>query len=152
MSEGSPRPACAAVKIRAADVWIGRMRTSRGTVLIVDDDASVIQTFARMLQLEGYDVVTALDAEAGFRKTRTMRLDAILLDLRMPLMDGMMFLRRLRDHEQERRTPVAIITGDYCIDGTVTRELQELGAVICLKPLWLEDLVRITERLLRTIQ
>jgi two-component system response regulator PrrA len=127
------------------------MRTSRGTVLIVDDDASVIQTFARMLRLEGYNVATALDAETGFRTTRAMRPDAILLDLRMPLMDGITFLRRLRAYEQDRRTPVAIITGDYCIDGTLTRELQELGAVVCLKPLWLEDLVSITERLLRTI-
>lgn len=124
---------------------------TRGTVLIIDDDASVSRTFARMLQREGYEVSTAQDAEAGLLEVATTHPDAVLLDLRMPLLDGIGFLRRLRVQEPDRHTPVAIITGDYIIDGDLLREIRALDAMLCFKPLWLEDLVRITERLLRPI-
>ena len=125
------------------------MSERRSTVLIVDDDAGVTQTFARMLQLEGYHVRTALDAEAGLRETAATRPDAILLDLRMPSLDGVGFLRRLRSHQCDRDIPVAIITADYFLSDTVSREIHELGAVVCFKPLWLADLLGLTERLLR---
>ena len=65
-------------------------------ILIVDDDESVTQTFASMLRLEGYQVRTAITAENGLRVAEESRPDAIILDLRMPLVDGLGFLRRLR--------------------------------------------------------
>jgi len=46
----------------------------------------------------------------------------------MPLVDGLGFLRRLRAHDDQRATPVAIVTGDYFLDDSVSNELQELGA------------------------
>jgi CheY-like chemotaxis protein len=129
------------------------MGGTRGTVLIVDDDVSVSRTFARMLRLEGYTVSTAQDAESGLLEVATTHPDAVLLDLRMPLQDGLAFLRRLRQQEQEgaRHTPVAIITGDYIVEGSLLHEIRGLDAVLCFKPLWLEDLIKITERLLRPI-
>ena len=58
--------------------------------------AAVTQTFARMLRLEGYQVRTAVSAETGLREAEESRPNAIILDLRMPLVDGLGFLRRLR--------------------------------------------------------
>ena len=86
------------------------------SILIVDDDEAVTQTFARMLELEGYAVRTAMSAESGLRQAEAHRPDAIILDLRMPLVDGLGFLRRLRGYEGQRGTPVAIVTGDYFLD------------------------------------
>ena len=63
--------------------------TTTGTILIVDDDEGVTQTFARMLRLEGYQVRTAISAETGLREAEQNRPDAIILDLRMPLVDGL---------------------------------------------------------------
>jgi two-component system response regulator PrrA len=117
-------------------------------VLIVDDDASVADTFARILRLEGYDVLTALTTEAALRAVDQSHPDAILLDLLMPVEDGVAFLRRLRAQEVERRTPVAIITGDYFARETIGRELNELHAVLYFKPVWIADLVEIARRLL----
>jgi response regulator RpfG family c-di-GMP phosphodiesterase len=54
------------------------------TILIVDDDPSVTETFERMLRLEGYNVVTALSAEAGLSQAERASPHAIILDLRMP--------------------------------------------------------------------
>ena len=119
------------------------------TVLIVDDDPAVTETFARMLVLEGYNVRAAVNAEAGLREAELAHPDAILLDLRMPMVDGLAFLRRLRAREDQQKTPVAIVTGDYFLDDTVSNELHGLGAEVFFKPLWIEDLVRITQALVR---
>ena len=118
-------------------------------ILIVDDDEGVTQTFARMLRLEGYQVRTAMNAEKGLLEAQQSHPDAIILDLRMPLVDGVGFLRRLRAHDDQRLTPVAIVTGDYFLDDSVSNELQELGAELRFKPLWLEDLVGLARNLLK---
>jgi two-component system response regulator PrrA len=118
-------------------------------ILIVDDDEGVTQTFARMLRLEGYEVRTAMNAEMGLREADQSHPDAIILDLRMPLVDGLGFLRRLRARDAQRDTPVAIVTGDYFLDDSVSTELQQLGAELKFKPLWLEDLVGLARTLLK---
>src|SRR5229473_8480259 len=110
-------------------------------ILIVDDDEGVTQTFARMLRLEGFQVRTAFSAETGLQEAAASHPDAIILDLRMPLVDGLGFLRRLRSRDDQRATPVAIVTGDYFLEDAVANELRELGAELRFKPLWLEDLV-----------
>ena len=119
------------------------------TILIVDDDEGVTQTFARMLKLEGYNVRTAMNAERGLTEAEESRPDAIILDLRMPLVDGLGFLRRLRAHDQQRDVPVAIVTGDYFLDDAIANELRELGAALKFKPLWLDDLVGLARDLLK---
>src|SRR3954471_23210326 len=119
------------------------------TILIVDDDEGVTQTFARMLKLEGFNVRTAMNAETGLTQAAEIHPDAIILDLRMPLVDGLGFLRRLRARDDQRQTPVAIVTGDYFLEDSVSSELQELGAELRFKPLWLEDLVGLARTLLK---
>jgi two-component system OmpR family response regulator len=102
-----------------------------------------------MLRLEGYQVRTAADAENGLREADETRPDAIILDLRMPLVDGLGFLRRLRSRDEQRSTPVAIVTGDYFLEDSVSAELHRLGAELRFKPLWLEDLVGLAKNLLK---
>jgi DNA-binding response OmpR family regulator len=118
------------------------------TILIVDDDEGVTQTFARMLRLEGYQVRTAVTAEKGLEVAAESRPDAIILDLRMPLVDGLGFLRRLRMHATERTIPVGVVTGDYFLGDAVSNELRELGAELRFKPMWLEELVGLARNLL----
>jgi two-component system response regulator PrrA len=121
------------------------------TILIVDDDEGVTQTFARMLTLEGFQVRTAFNAESGLRAANEAHPNAIILDLRMPVVDGLGFLRQLRSQASQRvaPTPVAIVTGDYFLDDAVASELRQLGAELRFKPLWLEDLVRLARNLLK---
>jgi two-component system, OmpR family, response regulator PrrA len=119
------------------------------TILIVDDDEGVTTTFARMLRLEGFDVRTALNGEMGLREAFRTHPNAIILDLRMPLVDGVGFLRRLRADGAQRHVPVAIVTGDYFLDDEVASELRKLGAEVKFKPLWLDDLVGLARNLLK---
>jgi DNA-binding response OmpR family regulator len=122
---------------------------STGTILIVDDDEGVTTTFARMLRLEGFEVRTAMNGEMGLREAAISNPDAIILDLRMPLVDGLRFLRRLRADDKHRHVAVAIVTGDYFLDEDVSSELKQLGAEVKFKPLWLEDLVGLARDLLK---
>ncbi len=117
------------------------------TVLIVDDDPEVTHTFSQMLRLSGYQVRVAEDPERGLQEALSGGLDAIILDLRMPLLDGVAFLRRLRSDPARRDVPVAIVTGDYLLDEGVIAELRTLGVRIVYKPLWLDELVDLTESL-----
>jgi DNA-binding response OmpR family regulator len=117
-------------------------------ILIVDDDETVLQTFAKALSLEGYDVRTAASPLVGLQEVEDTPPDAILLDLRMPFVNGVGFLYRLRAHEAHRHTPVAIITGDSCIDDPALVELQDLDAEVRFKPMWLDEVVTLTRSLL----
>ena len=119
------------------------------SILIVDDDEAVTQTFARMLRMEGFRVRTATSAESGLTEATRNHPDAIIRDLRMPLVDGLGFLKRLRATESERHTPVAVVTGDYFLDDQISSELRQLGAELKFKPLWLEDLVGLARTLLK---
>jgi DNA-binding response OmpR family regulator len=111
------------------------------TILIVDDDRSVADTFARILKLEGFDVATAMSAEAGLELANNVAPDAIILDMRMPITNGLQFLRLIRSKPHLVEVPVAIVTGDYFLADAIQTELRSLGASIRFKPMYLEDLL-----------
>jgi len=115
------------------------------TVLIVDDDRSVADTFARMLKLEGFEVATAINAEAGLELADNVRPSAIILDMRMPITNGLQFLRMVRAKPHLVEVPVAIVTGDYFLTDPVLHEIKTLGASVRYKPLWLEDLIALAK-------
>jgi two-component system OmpR family response regulator len=117
------------------------------TILIVDDDRSVADTFARMLKLEGFGVATALSAEAGLQLAENVRPAAIILDMRMPITNGLQFLRTIRSKPHLMEVPVAIVTGDYFLPDSIQHELKTLGASIRFKPLWLDDLLALARTL-----
>jgi DNA-binding response OmpR family regulator len=111
------------------------------TILIVDDDRSVADTFARILKLEGFAVATAMSAEAGLEIADNAAPDAIILDMRMPITNGLQFLRNIRSKPHLVEVPVAIVTGDYFLADPIQNELRSLGASIRFKPMYLEDLL-----------
>ena len=124
------------------------MTAAHARILIVDDDETVLRTFAKALSLEGYDVRTAASPLVGLEEAEQGAPDAILLDLRMPFVNGFGFLYRLRALGAHRHTPVAIITGDSCIDDPALNELHDLEAEVLFKPIWLEEVLSVTRSLL----
>ena len=124
------------------------MTAANARILIVDDDETVLRTFAKALSLEGYDVRTAASPLVGLEEAEQSAPDAILLDLRMPFVNGFGFLYRLRALGAHRHTPVAIITGDSCIDDPALNELHDLEAEVLFKPIWLEEVLSVTRNLL----
>lgn len=117
------------------------------TILVIDDDPSVTDTYARILTLEGFQVATAVSAEAGLELAENIRPDGIILDMRMPITSGLQFLRLVRARPHLIELPVAIVTGDYFLPEPLDRELKALGAAVCYKPLRIEDLVTLARTL-----
>lgn len=117
-------------------------------ILIVDDDRVVGETFARMLTLEGHRVTTVQSAEAAMTAAGSDLPDALILDMRMPVVTGLDFLRQLRREPRLRETPVAIVTGDYFLNEPVLAEMRSLGATVRYKPLWMDDLSALAQSLL----
>ena len=101
-----------------------------------------------MLAANGYVVLTAPTVATGLDEASADRADAILLDFHLPVADGLECLRRLRNTDQWRAIPVAIITGDYFLAEDVASELNHLDARVHFKPLWEDDVVRIVRELL----
>lgn len=118
------------------------------TILIVDDDRSVADTFARILKLEGFEVATAMSAEAGLEIADSVAPDAIILDMRMPITNGLQFLRLIRTKPHLVEVPVAIVTGDYFLADPIQNELRSLGASIRFKPMYLEDLLTLARTMI----
>ena len=118
------------------------------SILIVEDDPGAVEAFEHMLKAEGYGVRVALDVQSALAEIERAVPVAVLLDLHLPITDGLEFLRRLRASHRHAQIPVAVVTGDYLVDERVARELQVLGAQIHFKPLWGEDLIRIVRDLL----
>ncbi len=117
-------------------------------VLIVDDDPIVGQTFARMLTVNGYRVTVVDSADAALETAGREAPAAILSDLRMPMVDGMGLLTRLRRDARLRDIPVAIVTGDHFLSDEFLGELRTYGAAVRFKPLFMSDLLELVEGLL----
>lgn len=121
---------------------------SDATILIVDDDAGAVEIFEQILSANGYGVCVARDAASALREVQRAAPSAVLLDLHLPIADGVEFLRQVRASTSHGAMPIVVVTGDYFVDENVAREIQTLGARVHFKPLWEEDLLSLVNELL----
>ena len=80
-------------------------------IVVIDDDEDYTTVLGLQLESRGYEVVTSNDGEEGFQKVLTEKPHLILLDIKMPEMDGFTFVRRLKTNEAIKKIPVVILTG-----------------------------------------
>jgi DNA-binding response OmpR family regulator len=116
--------------------------------MVVDDDEALRSVYSRVLTKEGYAVQMAASAEDALAYVKQERPDAILLDLRMPLINGVGFLYRLRQDPANQSIAVALITGETTLDESTIGDLRSLSAQVWHKPLSLDDIRRVTRALL----
>ena len=111
-------------------------------LLVIDDEAAIRDSLKMILEYEGYEVLTAATGEEGIAQAEREAPDLMFLDVKMPAMDGLEVLQRLR-HLVEA-TPVVVISGHGTVSTAV--EATKLGAFDFIeKPLE-------TERLLVTVR
>jgi len=117
-------------------------------VLVVDDDYHVRPTLARLLQRGGFEVSEAADGRTGLALIERQPPDLVLLDIRMPDIDGYEVLRRLKLNPLHQHIPVVILTASDLGKSAQQRALA-LGAVRYLeKPIASGDLLAEIERIL----
>ncbi len=113
-------------------------------ILVIDDDPILAGLLQLTLELEGYDVTVANDGAAGLEQTKSTKFDIILLDLVMPKVDGIKFLRLLAKGGFSR-PPVMIVSS--AIEEKLTDQHRALGVVdIARKPIEPAELVQRTKR------
>jgi len=74
-------------------------------ILIIDDHATILENTAELLDLEGYETITASNGKDGLEKIIRLVPDVVLCDLRMPKMDGFTVLKRMGEHPDLKRIP-----------------------------------------------
>lgn len=116
-------------------------------VLYVDDNAMNRLVMREMLRAAGIAMDEAEDGEAGLRMFGDRAYDLVLMDLRMPGVDGATAIRRLRARtDAKARTPVIVVTGDA--SPTVAAECRAAGADdLVMKPVALAELYGAIERI-----
>jgi DNA-binding NtrC family response regulator len=120
-----------------------------GTVLIVDDERTLARAIKAFLTESGYEAEVAGDGEQALGMLETLRPDVIFSDVRLPGMNGIELLRRVRDYDAA--IPVVIMTAYGTIEGAV--EAVKLGAFDYLKkPVDLEELKLLADRARETSQ
>ena len=119
------------------------MTMTRGTVLVVDDDAAHLTTLATIIRSWGYGVATADDGAAAVETVQGQPVDLILMDVRMAAMDGIEALKRIKKYNPA--IPVMIMTA-YSSVATAVEALKSGAYDYLIKPLDFEVLKLTLER------
>ncbi|MEZ5218071.1 MAG: response regulator transcription factor [Ilumatobacteraceae bacterium] len=118
-------------------------------ILVAEDDAQIREALVRILRFEGYEVVTASDGAEALEVFDSQRPDAIVLDVMMPLVDGLDVCRRIRARRD--RTPILMLTARDAVHDRV--EGLDAGADDYVpKPFALDELLARLRALLRRIE
>ena len=123
----------------------GDAMIKRGKVLVIDDEPSIVELFTDYLNGQGFDVISAGGGEEGLDRLRLDGPDIVLLDMRMPGLDGLETLRRIR--KVNPGVPVLMVSGND--DIAAAKEAIALGAFdYTLKPVDFNYLGRALDKML----
>ncbi len=122
-----------------------QIQSHQSTILVVDDDKAVQTVIRRILEKQGCRLIEAADGTEGLDILDRHRVDAVFLDLQMPVMTGPDFLRELLRKNID--VPVTLITGYP--DSDLVVEASRCGPVTLLvKPVEKEQLLQALEKML----
>jgi two-component system chemotaxis response regulator CheY len=117
------------------------------TILSVDDSASIRQMVNLTLSGAGYQVVEAGNGAEGLAKATSSKLDMIVTDLNMPVMDGLSLIRELRKLPAYRGVPILFLTTES--DADKKAEAKSAGATGWItKPFKQEQLLQVVKKVL----
>jgi len=112
------------------------------SILVVDDDRAILRTFSRILSRRGYEIETAESGFEAIDKARSRRFDMVLLDLRLPDMDGTDILVKAREPLQSATK--IIITGFPTLESGVVA-LDEGADAYLTKPVAPQELLTLVD-------
>jgi len=121
----------------------------KSKILVVDDSSTNIVLLDAILQREGYEVITALNAKEGLKYVKNQNPDLILLDLLMPEVNGFDFMETYNKMEKTRKVPVIIVSAVGTSENK--QYSMELGAVSFInKPVDIPSLLNLIKNTLNT--
>jgi CheY-like chemotaxis protein len=114
--------------------------TRKRRILLVDDDRAIVEALRIRLSLFGYEVHSAHDGSQGLSAAALHRPDVILLDVRMPVMDGLTMLARLRENPATRNIPVVMVSASH----DDRKRALELGAYFFVEKPYDPNVLKLT--------
>lgn len=118
-----------------------------GTILAVDDSATMRQMLQVCLASAGFEVVTAEDGVDGIEKLKSSPPDVVITDINMPRMDGFEFIEAVRSGEQSSRLPILVITTESAPEKKQrARDAGATGWIV--KPFDPENLIQAVNRIM----
>ena len=96
------------------------------TILTIDDSPSIRQMVGMTLSGAGYRVLEAANGLEGYNQATANKVNAVVVDLNMPVMNGLDFLRKFRAHPAGKGVPVVLLTTES--DETLKKQAREAGA------------------------
>jgi len=117
-------------------------------ILVVDDEPDVVRLLEFRLKKEGFDVIACGDGQSALKLADEEKPDLIILDIMMPLMDGMEVLRQIRSRRTTSRIPVIMLTAKTA-SVTVDEARQLWVSDYIMKPFDPEKLVAKTRKALK---
>jgi CheY-like chemotaxis protein len=109
------------------------------TILVIDDDMSVLETVDFILTAEGYNVLLAPNGEDGLAIIKTEWVDGIILDLRMPKLSGYLFANMVKQESINKDIKVMLLTGESLMAGNCKINLPNVSHKLS-KPFDIDDL------------
>jgi len=109
-------------------------------ILVVEDEPDTLEFLCEMLEGEGYAVEPAADGPAALEKAKEQLPDLVLLDIMMPVMDGLEVCDRLRFDPKTRDVPIIFLTGKGDPDASALASVLDAYAYI-KKPFSVDDLL-----------
>ncbi|MGH8992507.1 MAG: response regulator [Acidimicrobiia bacterium] len=117
------------------------------TVLVVDDEADLLFTVTLALEMAGYSVVQATSGEEALEMVEAVSPDVVVLDLRLPGIDGWEVLRRLGVGLERPKVPVVLLSAQ--VDTATAARAMDLGCRAYLaKPFRPSELTRVVAEVL----
>lgn len=111
------------------------------TILIVDDEESLVNVLARKFEEEGVNVITAQNGKVGLEKALAEHPDIILLDIMMPEMDGFDVMRHLQEDEWGKTVPIILLTNSSSIETVAKAVSTGMSEFLVKTDMRLDDVV-----------
>ncbi len=140
-------PVCTGDALPAETNHVVSQSSSEGSVLVVDDDASVLSMIGDVLANAGYTTTTAAGGEEALALCAQQSFDAILCDIRMPGMDGHAFFAALDDRAPKQAAQLAFLSGDM-LSQQAAMAVRQSNRPSLDKPATPSDLLALVERLI----
>jgi DNA-binding response OmpR family regulator len=115
-------------------------------ILVIEDDDYSRDALAHILESEGYEMEFAGEANDGYECALEMQPDVIILDMRLPGMDGKQFIEMMRADDALKAIPILVVTGNY-LEGKAAIEMGASGCFV--KPVDFSELIRAVSELSR---
>ena len=121
--------------------------TSKGTILYVEDNSDNRKLVRRVLEVEGYSVVEAKDAEQALERLGTESIDLALMDINMPDMDGYTLTAKIKSMPEHSKLPIVAVTANV-MRGDRERSLEAGCDGYIQKPIDIDTLSQQIEKFL----